>query len=49
MRTKEEFMRAFPQYGYGCVDADAALLEIDRLRADEFAHMSGASGRPSSV
>ncbi|TYZ57329.1 hypothetical protein PybrP1_002921 [[Pythium] brassicae (nom. inval.)] len=42
MRTKEQFTRAFPQYGYARATSDDARLEIDRLRADEFAHMSGS-------
>lgn len=43
---KEQFLREHPQYGYRDATADAddnAELEIDRMRAQEFAHMQGTT------
>lgn len=53
IHSKEEFLRAFPRYGYGHGDqqqrardleashGEHAQLEIDRMRMQEFAHMEG--------
>uniref|UniRef100_K3WYH6 Molybdenum cofactor sulfurase n=1 Tax=Globisporangium ultimum (strain ATCC 200006 / CBS 805.95 / DAOM BR144) TaxID=431595 RepID=K3WYH6_GLOUD len=41
--SKGAFLRAFPQYGYGKDDAHKEKqLAIDRMRAQEFAHMEGS-------
>lgn len=42
--SKEQFLREHPQYGYRDANADGtAELEIDRMRAQEFAHMQGTN------
>lgn len=42
--TKEQFVREHPQYGYRGANAnDTTELEIDRMRARDFAHMQGTN------